>query len=59
MEPEVEVLTVTLSEHDKRSLKVLAATEGRTMRDIVRGLIRDKVTAASKEVEGHAVATTH
>jgi hypothetical protein len=43
MEPEVETLTVTLTERDKRDLKVLAAVRGETMRGIVRGLIRDAV----------------
>jgi hypothetical protein len=43
MEPEVETLTVTLTEREKRDLKILAATQGTTMRDIVRGLIREAV----------------
>ena len=49
MDPEVEVLTVTLTQRDKRALKVLAATEGRTMRDIVRRLIRDRIDPAPQE----------
>jgi hypothetical protein len=38
-----EELTITLTERDKRALKVKAAMEGRTMREIVRVLIQEAV----------------
>jgi hypothetical protein len=37
----IETLTVTLSERDKRKLRMAAATRGVSMRAIVRELIRD------------------
>ncbi len=43
MDIETEVLMVTLTERDKRSLKVLAAVRGQTMRDIVRTLIQREI----------------
>lgn len=46
MEPSSQILVVTLSETDKRSLKILAARQGRPMRDVVRGLIHQAVSTA-------------
>ena len=56
MEASTETLVVTLSERDKRALRVLAAYQGRPMTEIVRGLIRDRVTAATEEVMRDAIA---
>jgi hypothetical protein len=38
-----ETLIVTLTQEDKTNLKVMAATQNTTMRNIVRGLIREAV----------------
>jgi hypothetical protein len=35
-----EMLTVTLSEAEKRKLRIVAACEGTSMRELVRGWIR-------------------
>ena len=49
METPIETLYVTVTPSDKRALKVLAATRGETVRDLVRGLIRREVTDASAD----------
>jgi len=44
-----EELTITLSQRDKRLLKLRAKAQRTTMRAIVRGLVRDAVAPATRQ----------
>lgn len=56
MEPLTDVLTITLTERDKRALKRKAATDGRTMRAIVRALIQQSTAERTDDQQSKAVA---